>query len=103
MGQGAKYSDTADGTVHTTVSVNLGSTVITHIGMLHEFADTEAVYLQLLHMARVGHLHPCKGIGREVLYLQKLVGRGITTKASPVLKDTACRTMNSVAFMQVRA
>ena len=103
MGQGAKYADTADGTVHTTVSVNLGSTVITHIGMLHEFADAEAVYLQLLHMARVGHLHPCKGIGRKVLYLQKLVGRGITTKAFPVLKDTACRTMNSVAFMQVRA
>ena len=91
MGQGPEYIDTADGTVHTTVSINLGSAVIPHIGMLHEFADTEAVYLQLLHIARVGNLHPCKGIGRKILYLQKLVGRGITTKALPVLKDTACK------------
>ena len=75
--------------MYATVVSNLGGTVITHIGMLHQSTRTKTVYLQLLHLACICHLHPGKGIGREILYLQELASRRKSAKTPPVLDDSA--------------
>ena len=75
--------------MYPTVVGNLRSTIIAHIGMFHKLSCTKAVYLQLLHLTSIRHLHPGKGIGRKILYLQELVGRRKSAKTPPVLDDSA--------------
>lgn len=87
--QAAQILDAAYGAVYAAVGLDGRGAVITHVGMLHQFARAQGVDGETLRGDGVGHHKPGYGIGGKAVYLQQLFGCGISSKTTPVLYDLA--------------